>query len=125
MTEYEINCSMCGKKDNVPFKPRYDTALLCKECYKNKGTSKPTEPKEDFKMLTPTPEKLEEFKKRVENAEPHNVGIPRILAYPKDPVGLAVEVFNETWKGAAISDKQEEAMAKAILLVKQAQKAFE
>ncbi len=34
----KIKCSECGKEDEVPFKPRDGTSVLCKECYfKKKG----------------------------------------------------------------------------------------
>ena len=34
----KIKCAECGKEDEVPFKPRDGTSVLCKECYfKKKG----------------------------------------------------------------------------------------
>lgn len=34
----KIKCAECGKEDEVPFKPREGTAVLCKDCYlKKKG----------------------------------------------------------------------------------------
>ncbi len=34
---YEITCSECGKKDTVPFQPRGDRPVLCRDCFrKNK-----------------------------------------------------------------------------------------
>lgn len=34
----KIKCSECGKEAEVPFKPRNDTPVYCKECYfKKKG----------------------------------------------------------------------------------------
>lgn len=31
---YEITCSQCGKKDTVPFQPRGDRPVLCRDCFK-------------------------------------------------------------------------------------------
>lgn len=31
--EHEITCSMCGRKDKVPFRPSKGTAVLCRNCY--------------------------------------------------------------------------------------------
>jgi len=49
----KIKCSQCGKEDEVPFKPREGSNVLCKECYmKSKGIeprnsfSKEAKPKE-------------------------------------------------------------------------------
>lgn len=34
----KIKCAKCGKEDEVPFKPRDGSSVLCKECYmKEKG----------------------------------------------------------------------------------------
>lgn len=34
----KIKCAECGKEDEVPFKPRDGSSVLCKECYfKSKG----------------------------------------------------------------------------------------
>lgn len=34
----KINCAKCGKEDEVPFKPREGSQVLCKDCYfKEKG----------------------------------------------------------------------------------------
>ena len=34
----KIKCAQCGKEDEVPFKPRDGSTVLCKECYmKQKG----------------------------------------------------------------------------------------
>jgi CxxC-x17-CxxC domain-containing protein len=30
---FEITCSNCGKKDTVPFKPRDENDVLCRECF--------------------------------------------------------------------------------------------
>lgn len=46
----KIKCSKCGKEDEVPFKPRDGSTVLCKECYfKEKGIEprKPFVKKED------------------------------------------------------------------------------
>lgn len=35
---FTITCSNCGKQDSVPFKPRGDRPVLCRECFmKSKG----------------------------------------------------------------------------------------
>ena len=31
---YEITCSNCGKKDQVPFQPRGDRPVLCSDCFR-------------------------------------------------------------------------------------------
>ncbi|MBI4084383.1 MAG: zinc-ribbon domain containing protein [Candidatus Levybacteria bacterium] len=31
--QYEITCSNCGKKDTVPFQPRGDRPVLCRDCF--------------------------------------------------------------------------------------------
>ncbi len=30
---FEITCSECGKTDTVPFKPRGDRPVLCRDCF--------------------------------------------------------------------------------------------
>lgn len=36
----KITCSQCGKEDEVPFVPRGDRPVLCRECFgKSKGIS--------------------------------------------------------------------------------------
>jgi CxxC-x17-CxxC domain-containing protein len=41
----KIKCAECGKEDEVPFKPRDGSSVLCKECYfKKKGI----EPRKSF-----------------------------------------------------------------------------
>ncbi len=30
---YDITCKNCGKKDQVPFQPRYPDNVLCAECF--------------------------------------------------------------------------------------------
>ncbi len=30
---YEITCSNCGNKDTVPFQPRGDRPVLCRDCF--------------------------------------------------------------------------------------------
>jgi len=35
---YPITCSSCGKQDTVPFEPRGDKPVLCRDCFqKSKG----------------------------------------------------------------------------------------
>ena len=123
MTEYEITCSKCGKIDKVPFKPQYDTGLLCKECYKNKGPKSTTTGEElapivstgegDFKLLTPKPEKVIS-RKPVKGS-----------AYEKDPVGLAVEIYIDMAPATGDNQARMDLMTLSCDLVKQAQKAFE
>src|SRR3989344_8109241 len=31
---YEITCSNCGKKDTVPFQPRGDRPVFCRDCFR-------------------------------------------------------------------------------------------
>lgn len=31
---FEITCSNCGRKDTVPFQPRGDRPVLCRDCFK-------------------------------------------------------------------------------------------
>jgi CxxC-x17-CxxC domain-containing protein len=33
---YEITCSNCGNKDTVPFQPRGDRPVLCRDCFQKK-----------------------------------------------------------------------------------------
>jgi len=33
---FEITCSECGKKDTVPFQPRGDRPVLCRDCFRKK-----------------------------------------------------------------------------------------
>jgi DNA-directed RNA polymerase len=50
----KIKCSQCGKEDEVPFKPREGTSVLCKECYfKSKGI----EPRTPFNKEEQKPKK--------------------------------------------------------------------
>lgn len=48
---YEITCSICGKKDMVPFQPRGDRPVLCAEDFRKqreeKGGDRP--PSQDLK----------------------------------------------------------------------------
>lgn len=32
---YPITCNNCGKQDTVPFEPKGDRPVLCKDCFKN------------------------------------------------------------------------------------------
>lgn len=34
---FEITCSNCGKKDTVPFQPRGDRPVFCRDCFRNQG----------------------------------------------------------------------------------------
>lgn len=31
---FEITCANCGKKDTVPFQPRGDRPVLCRDCFR-------------------------------------------------------------------------------------------
>lgn len=33
---FEITCSECGRKDKVPFQPRGDRPVLCRDCFRKK-----------------------------------------------------------------------------------------
>ena len=37
---FEITCSECGKKDTVPFQPRGDRPVLCRDCFKKQKEGK-------------------------------------------------------------------------------------
>lgn len=32
---FEITCAQCGKKDTVPFEPRGDRPVLCRDCFRS------------------------------------------------------------------------------------------
>ena len=56
-TMTKIKCSECGKEDEVPFKPREGTNVLCKACFmKKKGIT----PREKTEETEETEEKSEE-----------------------------------------------------------------
>jgi len=42
---HKITCSECGKEDEVPFKPRKDTPVYCRECFAKKKGLPPREEK--------------------------------------------------------------------------------
>jgi CxxC-x17-CxxC domain-containing protein len=44
----EITCAKCGKKDQVPFKPRDGSTVLCKECYFKEKGIEPRAPRSEF-----------------------------------------------------------------------------
>ena len=33
---FSITCSKCGRVDSVPFEPKYNTAVYCRECFQKK-----------------------------------------------------------------------------------------
>jgi len=33
---FEITCSNCGRKDTVPFQPKGDRPVLCRDCFRQK-----------------------------------------------------------------------------------------
>jgi len=45
-TMTKITCSSCGKEDEVPFKPREGSSVLCKECFMKSKGIKPREKQE-------------------------------------------------------------------------------
>ena len=40
----KIKCAECGKEDEVPFKPRDNSSVLCKACYFKKKGIEPRQP---------------------------------------------------------------------------------
>jgi CxxC-x17-CxxC domain-containing protein len=36
---FEITCAECGKTDTVPFKPRGDRPVLCRDCFRKQRPS--------------------------------------------------------------------------------------
>jgi CxxC-x17-CxxC domain-containing protein len=36
---YPITCAQCGKNDTVPFEPRGDRPVLCKDCFRKQRQS--------------------------------------------------------------------------------------
>lgn len=36
--DYPITCSNCGKQDTVPFEPKGDKPVLCRDCFKKQRT---------------------------------------------------------------------------------------
>ena len=36
---FEITCANCGKSDTVPFKPRGDRPVLCRDCFRKQKQS--------------------------------------------------------------------------------------
>ena len=68
----KIKCAKCGKDDEVPFKPRDGSTVLCKDCYfKEKGITPraggfnneeaPKKKEESFDGETAEPSDSEEF----------------------------------------------------------------
>lgn len=33
---FEITCAQCGRKDTVPFQPKGDRPVLCRDCFRSK-----------------------------------------------------------------------------------------
>ena len=61
----KIKCSECGKEAEVPFKPRNDTPVYCKECYFKKKGITPRQPREEQEEV----EEVEEIEEETEDAE--------------------------------------------------------
>jgi CxxC-x17-CxxC domain-containing protein len=38
---YPATCSSCGKETEVPFMPRTDKPVYCRECFQERRTSSP------------------------------------------------------------------------------------
>lgn len=36
---FEITCSNCGRKDTVPFQPKGDRPVLCRDCFRQKRSA--------------------------------------------------------------------------------------
>ncbi len=72
----KIKCSECGKEDEVPFKPRDGTSVLCKECYfKKKGiTPRSNNFSSDEKKVKPEETESEEFDELDESEESETKG---------------------------------------------------
>jgi len=66
---HKIKCAECGREDEVPFKPRDGSTVLCKECYmKSKGiTPRASEPAKESKKESE--EESEESEEDLEEAE--------------------------------------------------------
>lgn len=55
---HKIKCSECGKDAEVPFKPRNDTPVYCRDCFmKRKGIT----PREPRAQVSEKPAKKEDF----------------------------------------------------------------
>ena len=63
-TMTKIKCSECGKEDEVPFKPREGTTVLCKACFMKKKGITPREQKEE---VVENPEESESEEETVED----------------------------------------------------------
>ena len=58
----KIKCAECGKEDEVPFKPRDGSTVLCKECYFKKKGIEPRKPfNSENKENKETSEEAENF----------------------------------------------------------------
>lgn len=65
----KIKCAECGKEDEVPFKPREGSKVLCKECFmKSKGIT-PREKKPESEEETKESEESEEGSEESEESE--------------------------------------------------------
>ncbi len=36
---FEITCAQCGRKDTVPFQPKGDRPVLCRDCFRDKRSA--------------------------------------------------------------------------------------
>lgn len=65
---HKIVCKSCGKEDQVPFKPRDDKDVFCKDCYfKSKGIE-PRQPRDSNPAQKPA-EKSEDASEDMEAEE--------------------------------------------------------
>jgi CxxC-x17-CxxC domain-containing protein len=68
----KIKCAECGKEDEVPFKPRDGSTVLCKECYfKSKGITprSPNQAPVEGEEKKPVTENSEEFGDEMDDSE--------------------------------------------------------
>jgi len=64
---HKIKCSACGKDAEVPFKPRGDSPVYCRECFmKKKGITPREEKKEEVEEAKETEEVEEEIEETEE-----------------------------------------------------------
>ncbi len=57
--QYTITCSNCGKQDTVPFQPRGDRPVLCRDCFAKQKAGEVLTPKTDAGKQQPQAEPVE------------------------------------------------------------------
>lgn len=65
----KIKCAECGKEDEVPFKPREGSSVLCKECFMKKKGITPMAPEKKKKEEDEDSESEEESEEIEEDSE--------------------------------------------------------